>query len=312
MIAYLRRVYDAVQGMESGIGKDIALLLFGCAVGLVPWFLEKGGIPVPKSLVMIGGWLTIAAIAWSSGRLLSIVEPDSFRRMTVSGLSILLLCLAVFSATWWGFRVYAPVSSVEPEHASVAAIFPTAKPNLKLSMYGANVFIPEAPDVRSKLTGIALNVKVWNIGGPTVVTEWNLFITAPGTVPVVAQLTRVPAHLRLGGPVNSAVIQGSDDLEPKTAQYCPRQGRIGCSGQGKPFVFNAVSPWSRRRSPWPLRSCPKRTAGLCWAETPRINAKPAIWRPSERLSNRYHHAAGDFPCPKERPPKPVLDKSENR
>ena len=204
--------------MESGIGKDIALLLFGCADGLVPWFLEKGGIPVPKSLVMIGGWLTIAAIAWSSGRLLSIVEPDSFRRVTVSGLSILLLCLAVFSATWWGFRVYAPVSSVEPEPASVAAIVPTAKPNLKLSMYGANVFIPEALDVRSKLTGIALNVKVWNIGGPTVVTEWNLFITAPGTVPVVAQLTRVPAYLRLGGPVNSAVIQGSDDLEPKTAK----------------------------------------------------------------------------------------------
>jgi hypothetical protein len=39
--------------------------------------------------------------------------------------------------------------------------------------------------------------------------------------------------------------------------YCPRQGRIGCSGQGNSFVLNVVPSWCRRRSPWPLRSCPK-------------------------------------------------------
>src|ERR1017187_5170303 len=53
----------------------------------------------------------------------------------------------------------------------------------------------------------------------------------------------------------------------------------------------------------------KRTAGLFWAETHRTTAKPAISRPSERLSGRCHRAADDFPCPKQRPPKPILDKS---
>src|ERR1039457_5862534 len=56
----------------------------------------------------------------------------------------------------------------------------------------------------------------------------------------------------------------------------------------------------------------KRTAGLFWAETHRTTAKPAISRPSERLSGRCHRAADDFPCPKQRPPKPILDKSGTR
>jgi hypothetical protein len=91
------------------------------------------------------------------------------------------------------------------------------KPELRLSMSGANVFTPDAQDVRERLTGIALNVKVWNTGTPCVATDWSLAVIAQGKTPALAQLTRIPEHLSLGGPINSTVIHASDALDVKTS-----------------------------------------------------------------------------------------------
>jgi hypothetical protein len=65
------------------------------------------------------------------------------------------------------------------------------KPELRLSMSGANVFTPDALDVRSRLTGVALDVKVWNTGAPSVATDWTLAVIPQGKTPVLGQLTEI-------------------------------------------------------------------------------------------------------------------------
>jgi len=42
----------------------------------------------------------------------------------------------------------------------------------------------------------------------------------------------------------------------------------------------------------------------------RTTVKPALYRPFEGMLGRHHRAADDFPCPKHRASRPVLDKSE--
>jgi len=220
---YRRRGSDTISDVESGIGKDIAILVVGSAIGVVPWLLEQGGITMPRISIVIGGWFTIAALSWGLAKLLSIVEPESLRRFTVSGSGIPILCLAVFSATWWGLRIYPPawpdhVRSTVREDAPREVESRTQRPELKLSISGGNVFLPDAPDLHNKVTGIALNAKVWNTGGPSVATEWNLFIIPQGATPLRAQLTKIPEHLKVGGAFNSLVIYASDALDAKTSQ----------------------------------------------------------------------------------------------
>jgi hypothetical protein len=95
---------------------------------------------------------------------------------------------------------------------------PAQKPNLHLSMSGGNVFVPGAPDLRGSLTGIAINAKVWNTGNPSVATEWGLAVIPKGQIPVVAQLTKIPDQLTVGGQYNSVVIRASDALDARTAK----------------------------------------------------------------------------------------------
>ena len=106
-------------------------------------------------------------------------------------------------------------SSVATLRAEESA--PSGKPELKVLICGGNVFTPEIPDLRDTHTGIALDVKVWNTGTPSVATEWNLNVIVPGRIPVRGQLTKIPDWLRLGGEFNSVVIRSSQSLERMTA-----------------------------------------------------------------------------------------------
>ncbi|HEX3573878.1 MAG TPA: hypothetical protein VHU42_04680 [Rhodopila sp.] len=92
----------------------------------------------------------------------------------------------------------------------------TDGPKLMLAMSGGNVFVPEAPDVRDRLTGIHLDVQIWNVGLPSIATEWSLVVIPQGQLPVVAQLARMPELLRAGGPYSSVVLRGSEALDART------------------------------------------------------------------------------------------------
>jgi hypothetical protein len=104
------------------------------------------------------------------------------------------------------------------------------RPNLRLSLLGGNIFTPDAKDVRNRLTGIVLDISVWNTGAPSVATEWSLFVVAQNAAPVPAQVTEIPEALRLGGLINSAVIRSSESLQDKTKvtpiSNAPVQGKL--------------------------------------------------------------------------------------
>ena len=93
-----------------------------------------------------------------------------------------------------------------------------ARPDLKLSLLGGNVFVPGLPDMRERFTGIALNVRVRNAGAPSIAVDWRLFVVPQGGSPVQAQLTQIPEVLRLGGEFNSVVVRSSDDLHVTAAR----------------------------------------------------------------------------------------------
>jgi len=202
----------------EGIGKDIAILVVGAAIGVIPWFLEKAGIAVPRAILAVGGWLTITALYWGLSRLVSIVEPKAIRSISISGFEIVFLCIAVYLATWWGFRIYkTPTNAISPVASSVEEARPS-KAELRLAISGANVFTPTAPDMRDRFTGVAVDAKVWNIGGPSVATDWVFFVIPEGGIPIRAQFTKIPDHLSLGGMLTSRVIYASEALDTKTAQ----------------------------------------------------------------------------------------------
>ena len=117
-------------------------------------------------------------------------------------------------------------------------------------------------------------------------------------------LDRVEGTLRHQSQHNKAL---SMELQPyalrclrkKTAMeyyYCPRQGRIRCFGQGKPFVLNADASRSQSRSPWASRSCPKRTASLFLGKNASNHRQTGCLAASRELSQTGAiPAAGDFP-----------------
>lgn len=99
------------------------------------------------------------------------------------------------------------------QNKGVVAVGLTSKPELRLILLGANVFVPdEAPT----LTGIGLDARVWNTGVPSVAVAWSLTILPKGQTPVVAQYTTMPPEIRAGGEFNSAVLRASDSLGIKT------------------------------------------------------------------------------------------------
>jgi hypothetical protein len=91
------------------------------------------------------------------------------------------------------------------------------RPNIKLSLLGGNVFVPDAPDIKNTLTGITLRARVWNIGKPSIGIEWSLSVLLPNKAPVLAQLTAIPEKLSLSGERSGKTsISSVNELDVKT------------------------------------------------------------------------------------------------
>src|ERR1700680_2027248 len=87
------------------------------------------------------------------------------------------------------------------------------RPEFHVTVSGGNIFIP---DQMPGATGIGLDVRIWNTGAPSIVTNWTLRVTPNGAAPVQAQLTAMPNALSATGPFNSSRLLASNSLETKT------------------------------------------------------------------------------------------------
>lgn len=103
--------------------------------------------------------------------------------------------------------------AVTSSQAGVSQELPEpAPPSLSLALLGGNVFTPTD---RPTSTGLALEARIHNSGGPSRAINWRLMVRPSGQVPKVAQLTNPPPKLRLGGQRSDVLSQGDFSLEKK-------------------------------------------------------------------------------------------------
>jgi hypothetical protein len=110
---------------ESATVKDIALLIFGAVIGVVPWLLEKAGIDMPKPIYvgllvlspMLAGWALIKLgwlerIAWLQDKKLSLSSSLIVLASLVFIVWILARTTELFSSQ---FKAYTdiPLNSLE-------------------------------------------------------------------------------------------------------------------------------------------------------------------------------------------------------
>lgn len=86
-------------------------------------------------------------------------------------------------------------------------------PDIKAYLMGGSIF--ESTEFPGGATGLTINLKVWNIGSPTLIIKWELYIIPRGHTPEKAQYTEMPDVLRLNGAINSAVVKGADSIAKK-------------------------------------------------------------------------------------------------
>lgn len=99
------------------------------------------------------------------------------------------------------------------------------RPDLRLTLLGGNIFVPNGDN---DLTGLALDVRIHNIGTPTIATGWKLEIRNTNTTR--AQLTKQPELLTLNGAARQVVLHASDSLERKAIYIPLRDGEAPREG----------------------------------------------------------------------------------
>lgn len=180
-------------------------LFWGCAGAVITIVLTVVAA-MTKDLrwLLVFAWPFASVAIWEFAR--TWAPPNTVKSIASFGVVASGLVLAVF---YW--LLVPPVPMPDPATTSTSD-----RPQIMLSLLGGNIFNPKAPDLRF-LTGIALDVRIWNNGRPSPITEWRLTVIPPGRSPAIAQLTEISDLLRLGGAKNSAVLRTADDLSRKLA-----------------------------------------------------------------------------------------------
>lgn len=123
---------------------------------------------------------------------------------------MLLVAMAVgFALLLWGARSAAtPGKAIDKAPSTTSS-----KPDFRLTL--PNIEIMDVRGSIGQLSGIVLDVEVWNLGEPSVITEWGLRVTPPGMGPIKAHFTMPPPVLR-GGVSQTVIMTAADDLSAKT------------------------------------------------------------------------------------------------
>jgi hypothetical protein len=186
----------------------IGVIGIPAAVGLTMAAATPGEFRFVWGCFIVAATLTLGSFIW-----LTYEQPLGLAKILVAGIIGAIVSIGLVIAFGWvrskqdaAEHAASPVATEEPA-APLAKV-----PQLRLTVFGGNIFTPNASDVRSRLTGMGLTVQIWNTGSPSVATEWSLVVTPQGKGPVVAQLTKIPEQLIATGKINSSVLRSSDDL----------------------------------------------------------------------------------------------------
>jgi len=116
----------------------------------------------------------------------------------------------------------------------------TDKPDIRLLMDGANVFVPGGSDQ----IAVCIDARVWNLGEPVAAIDWGLTVIADGV--------RTKGTIRgINNPIKvekGPVIQPSESMTDKT--YLIPIGKVPVKGRllflvplPKPVIIEAETVW---------------------------------------------------------------------
>jgi hypothetical protein len=109
---------------------------------------------------------------------------------------------------------------VPPHNAMATQTEPmtSRSPQFKLLFLDSgNVFMYSPPGLRNAITGITLDAKIWNIGAPSIVSNWTITVApADGGDPVGGQSIPIKRLMHLNGRYSTATITPSSSLAAKT------------------------------------------------------------------------------------------------
>jgi len=105
--------------------------------------------------------------------------------------------LEIFSPDGTGGIFAAGGSEIDQQPGSKISISGLKPSDINVDWLGANIFSPTG---KPRLTGILLELKIWNAAQATFITKVQLTVTTPDASPVLAQLSTVgPAGMTLPG-----------------------------------------------------------------------------------------------------------------
>lgn len=155
-----------------------------------------------RAIGILGVALALIFGLWS-------LAPDGWPKMpvwlTLTGIGAGILLI--------GFAGGLLIADQRNDRAAVPTEATSTKPEFRLVILGGNVF---APTEARKLTGIAVGVRIWNTGEPSIAPSWKMRIVPNGRDAIEAQTTAMPTVLNAQGDINSAVLRSSDSIETKT------------------------------------------------------------------------------------------------
>lgn len=95
----------------------------------------------------------------------------------------------------------------------VAASIPDKVPDIRFLLQGGNIYT--SSNDSKPLTGLCLDVKIWNLGGPSFPVTWQLFIRAPGMERTGAHFSKMPEKLYPAGSNSNVILYSRDEIENK-------------------------------------------------------------------------------------------------
>jgi hypothetical protein len=152
-------------------------------------------------------WKTWAIALFAGGvvSLWAAIEQRSPLEILIIAL-IAIACVAIIIAFL--------ISLIQHVRRRPKSVLDPQKTDLTLSMLGGNVF---KPSIDANLTTLALDVRVWNNGQSSIISEWSLIVVPVNQTPAIGQYTPIDNIIRVGGKNNSVVLRPEQDIGAKTS-----------------------------------------------------------------------------------------------
>lgn len=118
-------------------------------------------------------------------------------------------------------------SAAPPSAATASNV--DQKPDLKFTVSGGGAALPSDPNWKDDYTDVVWDVRIWNTGTPTFLTDFSFVVLPRDGAPIIGLPLAIPDVLSLSGKVPS-IIKGDESLlkkvENRPIGLTPMEGKV--------------------------------------------------------------------------------------